>query len=138
MNFRLSWGGCTLPDPPKMGLRPRMDYGWTQDEFGTKTGRKLFKNHRKSSQNCPKIIENHPKMVQKSSEKYAVRQGGRAPLGEKSRKDDSMLLRFSYSFVFWESSSLLEGTLYVLDYLGSLGLGSPFVLDPVFLWTCSD
>ena len=56
MKFMLSWGGCAPPDPPKMGLLPRMDYGWTQDEFGTKTGRKLSKNHRKSSQDGPNII----------------------------------------------------------------------------------
>ena len=44
----LSWGGCAPPDPPKMGLRPRMNWG------------------------------RNP---------LAVRHGGRAPLGEKSRKN---------------------------------------------------
>ena len=60
------------------------------------------------------------------------------PLEAQCSYDYSNVLMIFFLFCLVGVMRRLEGYPYVLECFCSFGLGSPFVLVPMFLWTCSD
>ena len=60
------------------------------------------------------------------------------PLEAQCSYDFSNVLMILFLFCLVGVMRRLEGYPYVLDGFCSLGLGSPFVFVPMFLWSCSE